>query len=348
MNILITGGAGFIGSHTVRKFVKKYPDYKIYNLDLLTYAGNQDNLADIQNYSNYFFIRGDIRKSEFVNEIFKKYKFESIIHLAAESHVDRSIYDPYNFISTNIIGTVNLLEAFKNIWNNNFNDKFFYHISTDEVYGSIDYNDSFTELSRYNPSSPYSASKASSDHFVNAYAKTFDIPIKISNCSNNFGPFQFPEKLIPMMINNIINKKELPIYGDGQNVRDWLYVLDHVDAIDLVFHNGKNLETYNIGGSNEIKNIELVNNICNLMNSKLGHDKNTNERLIKFVKDRPGHDYRYAVDSSKIIKSIGWKPKYNFKEALSETIDWYLNNRNWLSKIKLSDNLNTKNKSLIK
>ena len=348
MNILITGGAGFIGSHTVRKFVKKYPDYKIYNLDLITYAGNQDNLSDIQNYSNYVFIRGDIRKSEFVNEIFKKYKFESIIHLAAESHVDRSIYDPYNFISTNIIGTVNLLEAFKNIWNNNFNDKFFYHISTDEVYGSIDYNDSFTELSRFNPSSPYSASKASSDHFVNAYAKTFDIPIKISNCSNNFGPFQFPEKLIPMMINNIINKKELPIYGDGQNVRDWLYVLDHVDAIDIVFHSGKNLETYNIGGNNEIKNIELVYNICNLMNSKLGLDKNTSEKLIKFVKDRPGHDYRYAVDSSKIIKSIGWKPKYNFKEALSETIDWYLNNRNWLSKIKLSDNLNTKNKSLIK
>ena len=340
MNILITGGAGFIGSHTVRKFVKKYPDYKIYNLDLITYAGNQDNLSDIQNYSNYVFIRGDIRKSEFVNEIFKKYKFESIIHLAAESHVDRSIYDPYNFISTNIICTVNLLEAFKNIWNNNFNDKFFYHISTDEVYGSIDYNDSFTELSRFNPSSPYSASKASSDHFVNAYAKTFDIPIKISNCSNNFGPFQFPEKLIPMMINNIINKKELPIYGDGQNVRDWLYVLDHVDAIDIVFHSGKNLETYNIGGNNEIKNIELVYNICNLMNSKLGLDKNTSEKLIKFVKDRPGHDYRYAVDSSKIKKSIGWKPKYNFKEALSETIDWYLNNRKWLSKIKLSDNLN--------
>ena len=340
MNILITGGAGFIGSHTVRKFVKKYPDYKIYNLDLLTYAGNQDNLSDIENYSNYIFIKGDIRNSEFVNEIFKKYKFESIIHLAAESHVDRSIYDPYNFINTNIIGTVNLLESFKNIWNNNFNDKFFYHISTDEVYGSIDYNDSFTELSRFNPSSPYSASKASSDHFVNAYAKTFDIPIKISNCSNNFGPFQFPEKLIPMMINNIINKKELPIYGDGQNVRDWLYVLDHVDAIDIIFHNGKNLETYNIGGNNEIKNIELVNNICNLMNSKLGQDKNTNEKLIKFVKDRPGHDYRYAIDSSKIIKSIGWKPKYNFKEALSETIDWYLNNSKWLSKIKLSDNLN--------
>ena len=344
MNILITGGAGFIGSHTVRKFVKKYPDYKVYNLDLLTYAGNLDNLSDIKNYTNYYFIRGDIRKSEFVNEIFKKYKFESVIHLAAESHVDRSIYDPYNFINTNIIGTVNLLEAFKNLWKDNFHDKFFYHISSDEVYGSIDYNGQFTELSRFNPSSPYSASKASSDHFVNAYSKTFNIPIKISNCSNNFGPFQFPEKLIPVMIDNIIKKNELPVYGNGQNVRDWLYVHDHVDAIDIIFHHGKNLETYNIGGNNEIKNIELVNNICDLMNNKLGRKKNTNEKLIKFVKDRPGHDFRYAVDSSKILNSTGWKPKYNFKEALSETIDWYLNNKKWLNKLKLSDSLNLKTK----
>ena len=344
MNVLITGGAGFIGSHTVRKFVKKYSDYKIYNLDSLSYAANLENLTDIQDFSNYSFIKGDIRKKEFVDSIFKKYKFESVIHLAAESHVDKSIYDPYNFIYTNIIGTVNLLESFKKTWKDNYKDKFFYHISTDEVYGSINYNNLFSEISRFNPSSPYSASKASSNHFVNAYSKTFEIPVKISNCSNNFGPFQYPEKLIPLLINNIINNKTLPIYGDGQNVRDWLYVLDHVDAIDMIFHNGKNMETYNIGGNNELKDLDLVNQICDLIDGKLNLEKNTSKKLIRFVKDRPGHDFRYAIDSKKIQKSLNWKPKYNFDEALSETIDWYLNNKKWLNKIKISKSDDIKNK----
>lgn len=332
-NILITGGAGFIGSHVVRRFVQNYPNYNIYNLDALTYAGNLENIKDIQNESNYTFLKGDIVDETYINEIFEKYQFEGVLHLAAESHVDRSITDPLAFVKTNIIGTVNLLNAFKKIWKDNFEGKRFYHISTDEVYGSLGETGLFTEITSYDPNSPYSASKASSDHFVRAYGETYGLPYVLTNCSNNYGPFHFPEKLIPLFINNIINKKPLPVYGDGNYTRDWLFVKDHAVAIDLVFHQGKNHETYNIGGFNEWKNIDLVRLLCQKMDEKLGRKEGESEQLITFVKDRPGHDLRYAIDASKINKELGWKPSVTFEEGLQETINWYLDNTEWLNNV---------------
>ena len=332
-NILITGGAGFIGSHVIRRFVSNYPDYNIFNLDALTYAGNLENLKDIEGYSNYTFIHGDISDEKFINEIFSRYKFDSVIHLAAESHVDRSISDPLSFAKTNILGTMVLLNAFKNLWQNNWVDKRFYHISTDEVYGTLGEVGLFTETTSYDPNSPYSASKASSDHFVRAYGETYNLPYVITNCSNNYGQQQFPEKLIPLFINNILNDKPLPVYGDGNYTRDWLYVIDHAIAIDLVFHKGLNAETYNIGGFNEWKNIDLVKILCQQMDSKLGKAIGTSEKLITYVKDRPGHDLRYAIDATKINKELGWRPTVTFEEGLSETIDWYLNNEDWLNSV---------------
>ncbi len=330
--ILITGGAGFIGSHVVRHFVNKYPEYEIYNLDKLTYAGNLENLKDIENKPNYHFIKADIVDSDKMFEIFDKYQFDGVLHLAAESHVDRSILDPMAFIYTNVLGTVNLLNAARKIWGEDLEDKVFYHISTDEVYGSLGETGYFTEETPYSPNSPYSASKASSDHFVRAYYKTYNLPVKITNCSNNFGPYQFPEKLIPLIINNIKHNKPLPIYGKGLNVRDWLFVEDHVKAIDLVFHKGKRGETYNIGGSNEWTNIDLVRKICKIMDKKLNREEPA-ENLITFVKDRAGHDLRYAIDSSKIQNELGWKPEHSFEEALEKTIDWYLENEEWLENV---------------
>lgn len=332
-NILITGGAGFIGSHVVRLFVNKYSDYHIYNLDVLTYAGNLENLKDIEDASNYTFLKADINDSEIINTLFQKYQFDSVIHLAAESHVDRSITDPLSFLRTNIFGTVNLLNAAKEIWKNDFDNKMFYHISTDEVYGTLGEEGLFTEDSRYDPNSPYSASKASSDHFVRAYGETYGLPYIISNCSNNYGPNQFPEKLIPLFINNIIEKKSLPVYGDGNYTRDWLYVIDHANAIDLAFHKGNNKETYNIGGFNEWKNIDLVKVLCKLMDEKLDRPIGSSAQLITFVGDRPGHDLRYAIDASKINIELGWKPSLEFEEGLSKTIDWYLANSMWLKNI---------------
>jgi dTDP-glucose 4,6-dehydratase len=333
VTILITGGAGFIGSHVVRFFVEKYPNYHIFNLDALTYAGNLENLKDIEDKPNYSFIKGDITDEIFINNLFEKFRFDSIIHLAAESHVDRSIKDPLAFVRTNVLGTMNLLNAFKNLWSNNFNNKLFYHISTDEVYGTLGQTGLFTETSPYDPNSPYSASKASSDHFVRAYGETYGIPYIISNCSNNYGPNQFPEKLIPLFINNIINNKPLPVYGDGNYTRDWLYVKDHAVAIDLVFHKGENKKTYNIGGFNEWKNIDLVKLLCYQMDSKLKRQKGSSEKLITYVKDRPGHDLRYAIDASKINKELGWNPSVTFEEGLIKTIDWYLNNKDWLQNV---------------
>jgi dTDP-glucose 4,6-dehydratase len=324
--ILITGGAGFIGSHLVRMFVNRYPEYKIHNLDCLTYAGDLKNIEDVSNSKNYKFIKGDICDSIFIDNLFKKEKYTDVIHLAAESHVDNSISYPLSFAKTNILGTINLLEAFKNInSDNDYRGCVFYHISTDEVYGSLGDTGSFTENSPYKPNSPYSASKASSDHFVRAYGETYNMPYLISNCSNNYGPNQFPEKLIPLIIKNIITEKPLPVYGDGNYTRDWLYVEDHCEAIDCVLHLGVSGETYNIGGNNEWKNIDLVKLICDIVDNKIG--KNTSSRnLIKFVNDRPGHDYRYSIDSTKIINKLGWKPKYSFTNGLEKTIDWYIEN----------------------
>jgi dTDP-glucose 4,6-dehydratase len=331
--IVITGGAGFIGSHVVRRFVIKYPDYQIFNLDALTYAGNLENIADIEKLENYTFVKGDITDGRFINELFQKHQFDGVVHLAAESHVDRSIEDPLAFVKTNVIGTMNLLNAAKEIWKDKFDGKRFYHISTDEVYGSLGAIGLFTENTSYDPNSPYSASKASSDHFVRAYGETYGLPYVITNCSNNYGPNHFPEKLIPLFINNIINKKALPVYGDGKYTRDWLFVEDHAVAIDLVFHEGKNHETYNIGGFNEWQNIDLVKLLCKQMDKKLGRVEGESEKLISYVKDRPGHDLRYAIDASKINKELGWKPSVTFEEGLERTIDWYLSNENWLKNV---------------
>ena len=330
MNILITGGAGFIGSHVVRLFLNNFPSDKIYNLDALTYAGNLENLRDIESRSNYEFIKADINDTDQINCLFEKYKFDKIIHLAAESHVDRSILDPLAFVSTNIIGTINLLNAAKNNWKEDFKNKLFYHISTDEVYGSLGEEGYFTEMSPYDPNSPYSASKAGSDHFVRAYHETYNIPVVISNCSNNYGPNQFPEKLIPLFINNIINKKSLPVYGDGKYTRDWLYVIDHALAIELIFRKGNIGETYNIGGFNEWTNIDLITTLCKIMDKKLNYEAGTSVELISFVKDRPGHDKRYAIDATKIKEEFEWKPSVTFEQGLERTVDWYLSNRKWL------------------
>jgi dTDP-glucose 4,6-dehydratase len=328
----MTGGAGFIGSHVVRRFVNKYPDYHIYNLDALTYAGNLENLKDIEDKDNYTFLHGDITDETYINAIFNQHKFDAVIHLAAESHVDRSITDPLAFAKTNILGTMVLLEAFKTLWRNNWTNKCFYHISTDEVYGSMK-EGLFVETTPYNPNSPYSASKASSDHFVRAYGETYGMPYVVTNCSNNYGQHQFPEKLIPLFINNILNDKPLPVYGDGNYTRDWLYVIDHAIAIDLVFHKGKNHETYNIGGFNEWKNIDLVKVLCKQMDEKLNRATGTSEKLITYVKDRPGHDLRYAIDASKINKELNWSPTVTFEQGLAITIDWYLNNETWLNNV---------------
>ncbi len=333
MNVLITGGAGFIGSHIVRLFVKRYSNYTIFNLDNLTYAGNLENLKDIEHCANYRFIKGDITDECFVNHLFFEHKFEHIIHLAAESHVDKSIQNPLTFVKTNVIGTVVLLNAFKSLWKGNFESKRFYHISTDEVYGTLGPTGLFSETTAYSPNSPYSASKASSDHFVRAYGETYKIPYIITNCSNNYGPNQFPEKLIPLFIHNIIHNKPLPVYGDGNYTRDWLYVVDHATAIDTVFHNGVSGETYNVGGNNEWKNIDLVRLLCSQMDIKLFRDKGSSERLITYTKDRPGHDLRYAINTSKITKELHWKPSVNFEKGLGITIDWYLKNSSWLNNV---------------
>lgn len=333
-NILITGGAGFIGSHVVRLFVTKYPEYQIINLDQLTYAGNLENLTDIDTLPNYIFEKGDIVDATFINTLFDKYAFDGVIHLAAESHVDRSISDPMAFVMTNVIGTVNLLNAAKNSWKGNFEGKRFYHVSTDEVYGELhNPEDFFLETTKYDPRSPYSASKASSDHFVRAYHNTYGLPIVVSNCSNNYGQNHFPEKLIPLMIHNIKNSKPLPVYGKGENIRDWLYVKDHARAIDVIFHGGKNGDTYNIGGHNEWKNIDLVHLLCDLMDEKLGRPAGESRQLITFVTDRAGHDLRYAIDATKLKEELDWVPSVTFEQGLAATVDWYLQNWAWIERI---------------
>ena len=337
MKILITGGAGFIGSHLVRLMIKKYPDYHIFNLDALTYAGNLENLKDVEGQPNYHFIKADINDATQLNELFSKHRFDGVMHLAAESHVDRSITDPLAFVRTNVIGTVNLLNAFRGLWKDNFEGKRFYHISTDEVYGTLGAEGLFEETTPYDPNSPYSASKASSDHFVRAYGETYGLPYVITNCSNNYGPNQFPEKLIPLFIHNVRNEKPLPVYGDGKYTRDWLFVIDHARAIDLVFHEGKNTETYNIGGFNEWQNIELIKLLCQQMDEKLGRAAGSSEKLITYVKDRPGHDRRYAIDASKIKNELGWEPSVTFEQGLAQTIDWYLQNEKWLRNVTSGD-----------
>lgn len=335
--VLITGGAGFIGSHVVRRFVNNYPEYLIVNADKLTYAGNLENLTDIEKRNNYKFEKVDIVDKQSVIALFNKYDFDGIIHLAAESHVDRSITGPDEFVFTNIVGTVNLLNAARASWKDSTEGKLFYHISTDEVYGSLGASGLFTEETAYDPKSPYSASKASSDHMVRAYNHTFGVPVVISNCSNNYGPNQFPEKLIPLAINNIKNNRPIPVYGKGENIRDWLYVEDHASAIDLIFHNGKTGETYNIGGNNEWTNIDLIKLLCNIMDKKLGRPEGTSETLITYVKDRPGHDLRYAIDSSKIQNELGWSPIPEFAAGLEKTVDWYLSNSKWMDRILSGD-----------
>lgn len=330
--ILITGGAGFIGCHVVRLFVNNYPEYSIYNLDALTYAGNLENLKDVEHAPNYHFIKGDITDESFINQLFDEHQFDSVIHLAAESHVDRSILDPLSFVKTNVLGTAVLLNAAKRSWSS-FEGKLFYHVSTDEVYGSLGETGFFTEETPYDPRSPYSASKASSDHLVSAYHHTYQMPVVISNCSNNYGSFHFPEKLLPLMINNIIHSKPLPVYGKGDNVRDWLWVEDHARAIDVIFHKGRVGETYNIGGFNEWKNLDIVHLLCEIMDEKLGREKGESAKLITFVKDRAGHDKRYAIDATKLNKELGWEPSLQFKEGLDKTIDWYLSNSEWIANV---------------
>lgn len=342
-NILITGGAGFIGSHLVRLMVNKYPEYKIVNLDLLTYAGNLENLRDVENKSNYRFIKGDICDYDLVCKIIKDHRIDSVIHLAAESHVDRSIKDPFSFARTNVMGTLTLLQAAKNLWKNDehgYKNNLFYHVSTDEVYGSLEDDGTFfTEDTKYDPHSPYSASKASSDHFVRAYHDTYSLPVVISNCSNNYGSYQFPEKLIPLFINNIVNNKPLPVYGKGENVRDWLYVEDHAAAIDLIFHKGQIGETYNIGGFNEWKNIDLIKVMIKTVDRLLGREEGSSNKLITFVTDRAGHDLRYAIDSSKLHKQLGWTPSLQFEEGIEKTVKWYLENREWMERVTSGDYL---------
>ncbi|MDF2474925.1 MAG: dTDP-glucose 4,6-dehydratase [Sphingobacterium sp.] len=335
--ILITGGAGFIGSHVVREFVTKYPHYQVINLDALTYAGNLENLKDIEDRPNYTFVKGDITDQAAITSVFEQYQPDGVIHLAAESHVDRSIADPTVFVLTNVIGTVNLLNAARAIWKDNFEGKRFHHVSTDEVFGALGESGFFTEDTKYDPHSPYSASKASSDHFVRAYHDTYGLPIVLTNCSNNYGPNHFPEKLIPLFIHNILNNKPLPVYGDGKYTRDWLFVIDHAKAIDLVFHEGKNGDSYNVGGFNEWQNIDLIKELCRQMDAKLGREDGTASSLITFVKDRPGHDLRYAIDASKINAALGWKPSVTFEEGLSLTIDWFLSNQEWLDHVTSGD-----------
>ncbi len=328
--ILITGGAGFIGSHVVRRFVSNYPDYQIVNLDKLTYAGNLLNLKDVENESNYRFVKGDIVDAAFIDEFFAQEKFDAVIHLAAESHVDRSITSPLDFVMTNVMGTVNLLNAAKKYWKDNLVNNRFYHVSTDEVYGTLGEEGMFTEKTAYDPHSPYSASKASSDHFVRAYQDTYGLNTVISNCSNNYGSYHFPEKLIPLAINNIKNNNPIPVYGKGENIRDWLWVEDHARAIDVIFHQAKSSSTYNVGGHNEWKNIDLIHLLCKIMDKKLGHDAGTSQKLITFVTDRAGHDLRYAIDSTKLQNELGWAPSLQFEEGLEKTVEWYLSNDEWL------------------
>ncbi len=334
MHILITGGAGFIGSHVVRHFVNRYPDYRITNLDALTYAGNLENLLDIESKPNYRFVKADITDAGAIHELFEEGRFDGVIHLAAESHVDRSISNPTEFVMTNVVGTVNLLNAARAAWNGAYEGKLFYHISTDEVYGTLEQGTGiFTEETPYDPHSPYSASKASSDHFVRAYYDTYGLPAVISNCSNNYGSYQFPEKLIPLFINNIRNRKPLPVYGKGENVRDWLWVVDHAAAIDVIYHNAKHGETYNIGGHNEWKNIDLIRLLCSIMDRKLGRKEGESADLITYVTDRAGHDLRYAIDSGKLQRELGWTPSLQFEEGLEKTVDWYLENPEWLERV---------------